>query len=197
MRTLLLFLAAHLPIQSPVEINQLNDCIQTRFLARTTFGMSRIVSSGFHGVGPFQPENPTELAVVQRLEQQHYQVALYLAGRNASTTLRQIQTTAGYPLVIAQHRFGVQDPAFITGHQSADELPRPDTQLEDSQDALKAFENGEGYNIKRGDWNVALRPLRASNQACVDCHNNRTIGSRVHLGDPLGVVMYVYRRKDS
>jgi hypothetical protein len=195
MRTLILFLAAHLPIHAPVEINRLNDCIQNRFLARTTFGMSRIVSNGFHGVGQFQPEDPTERTIVQRLEQQHYQVALYLAGRNVSSTVRQIQTTAGYPLLIAERRFGVQGPAFITHHQTADELPRPDTLLEESQAALKAFETSEGYDLKKGDWDVALRPLRASNQTCVDCHN-RNVGPRVHINDALGVILYVFRRKD-
>jgi hypothetical protein len=36
----------------------------------------------------------------------------------------------------------------------------------------------------------ALRPLRASNEGCVQCH----IASGVKIGDPLGVLMYVYKR---
>jgi cytochrome c len=37
-----------------------------------------------------------------------------------------------------------------------------------------------------------MRPLRATNEACVRCHNQT--GAGVKMNDPLGVVMYVYKK---
>jgi hypothetical protein len=189
MRTLILIsLAAHLtlPITTPEpnELNQLNDCIQRRFLARTTFGMNRIVSNQYHGVGQFVPENAAEYAIVGQLYQDGYQVALYLAGRNV--------LSAPTPNSLLQpYRYAVQGPAFITPLK-LEELPRPETLLEASRAALGAFDKNKTYGaIQNSDWTVALRPLRASNEACVQCHN--AAGAHVKMNDVLGVAMYVYK----
>ncbi|HYL77721.1 MAG TPA: hypothetical protein VEU96_26135 [Bryobacteraceae bacterium] len=188
MRTLILTaVAAHLtlpPMQHPEELSQLNECIQHRFQDRTSFGMRRILPNQFHGVRQFRPENAAEQAVVNRLEEKGYQVALYLAGRS-------VATNPALAPGLAPYRYGVQGPAYITRLSNAPELPRPEALFEESRTALDAFKTGQGYDIKKGDWTVALRPLRATNAACVQCHNNT--GANVKLNDPLGVVMYVYR----
>jgi len=190
MRLLILAsLAAHLtlPITAPEpgELNRLDDCIQRRFLARTTFGMGRILPNQFHGVRQFHPENTTEQAVVNQLDQKGYQVALYLAGRSVLDVPSQIPNLPPY-------RYAVQGPAYITPLPHPEDLPRPETVLEDSRAALQAFSTGQNYSdVQKGDWTIALRSLRASNQACVQCHN--AAGARVKMNDPLGVVMYVYK----
>jgi hypothetical protein len=187
MRTLIMAaLAAHLtfpPNQKPDELSKLNECIQHRFLARTTFGMERIALQ-FHGVRQFRPENPTEQAVFNQLEQKGYQVALYLTGQNVITV-----PTPG--LMLPAYRYGVQGPAYITRFRNPEELPRPDSLFDESRTALSAFKTGEGYDVQKGDWTVALRPLRATNAACIQCHN--AAGSNVKINDPLGVAMYVYK----
>ncbi len=185
MRALILTaLAAHLtlPVTTPEpnELNQLNDCIQRRFLGRTTFGMNRILPNQFHGVRQFRPENAAEQAVVNQLGQDGYQVALYLAGRNV--------LSAPAPNSLLQpYRYTVQGPAFIT-RLNPEELPRPETLLEESR---AAFSKDQGYEIQKSGWTVALRPLRASNEACVQCHN--AAGAHVKMNDALGVAMYVYK----
>jgi hypothetical protein len=190
MRLLILVsLAAHLtlPVTAPEpgELNRLDDCIQRRFLARTTFGMGRILPDQFHGVRQFRPENTTEQAVINQLDQKGYQVALYLAGRSVLDVPSPIPNLAFY-------RYAVQGPAYITALPHPEELPRPETVLEESRAALEAFNNNKSYgDVQRGDWTIALRPLRASNEACVQCHN--ASGARVKMNDPLGVVMYVYK----
>jgi hypothetical protein len=188
MRTLILTaLAAHLtfpPTPEPDELTQLNECIQRRFLARTTFGMGRILPNQYHGVRQFRPENATEQAVVNQLEQKGYQVALYLAGRNVATVPALAPTLQPY-------RYAVQGPAYITHLRNPEDLPHSDALFEESRTALAAFKTGQGYDVQKGDWTVALRPLRATNEACVQCHN--AAGSNVKINDPLGVVMYVYK----
>ncbi len=187
MRTLILIsLAAHLTLPvntTPDEINRMDECIQKRFLDRTAFGMNRILPLQAHGIRQFRPENATEQAVVNRLEQEGYQVALFLAGRNVFA--------APGPLD-AWYRFGVQGPAYITHLRHPDELPVSVALIDESRNALAAFQTGAGYEAQKGDWNVALRPLRASNEACVGCHTRA--GAKVSIGDPLGIVMYVYKR---
>jgi hypothetical protein len=191
MRILILVsLAAHftLPLATPEpdELNRLDDCIQRRFLARTTFGMGRVLPDQFRGVRQFRPENADEQAVVNQLREKGYQVALYLAGRNVLTD------PSRNPL-LPSYRYAVQGPAYITHLEKPEELPRPDSLLEASRAALAAFNAGQAYrNIQKGDWTVALRPLRASNEACVQCHN--AAGAHVKISDALGVVMYVYKR---
>src|SRR5882724_8398849 len=69
----------------PEEISRLDECIQLRFLATKTFGMSRVLPRQFHGIRTFQPENAIERAVVSQLKQKGYEVAFYLAGRNTGT----------------------------------------------------------------------------------------------------------------
>ncbi len=188
MRTLILIsLAAHLtlPLATDLpELNQLDECIQRRFFDRNAFGMERMAPLRVHGVRQFRPENVTEQRVVDQLEQEGYQVALFLAGRNVNATFRPES-------LLPQFRYGVQGPAQITRLRNPEELPRPETLLEESRTAIATFATRPGYEVQKGDWTVALRPLRATNEACVQCHN--ASGAQVKMGDTLGVVMYAYK----
>jgi hypothetical protein len=89
-------------------------------------------------------------------------------------------------------RSGVQGPAFITPIR-AGEFPQPDTLLDDGRRALLLFQKGDGYDIAKAGWTVAMRPLRASNERCVQCHAGAEGNSKLKIGDALGVAMYVYR----
>ena len=183
MRTLIALAFLTLPHSAPDEITQLDDCIHKRFLDRKAFGMSRILPQQYHGVRTFRPENATEQAIVNQLEQKGYQVALFLAGRNVQVPISGL----------APARYAVQGPAYITHIPNPQELPPADQLLEESRAAFRAFDKSEAYDLHQGDWTIAFRPLRASNAACVQCHNSRS-APNVKIGDPLGVVMYVYRR---
>ena len=179
----------------PPEISRLDECIQVRFLATKTFGMSRVLPRGFHGIRMFQPENSTERAVVSQLKQKGYEVAFYLAGRNTLTP-------SAAPDIL--RRSLVQGPAYITPLHE-EQLPNAAALLADSRDALISFETSGGYDIRKAGWTVAMRPLRASNETCVQCHivgpgsaGSQLLGvpSQLKIGDPLGVAMYVYRQSN-
>jgi hypothetical protein len=179
----------------PEEISRLNECIQQRFLDRRSFGMRRILPNQYHGDRTFRPENPTELSLVNQLQEKGYELALYLAGRSILTELP--PSVLGIDL----HRFGVQGPAYITRLRNPDALPERVDLLEQSRAALASFESGEGYDIRKGAWTVAMRPLRASNVSCVLCHamnvptqSNPRGQASLKEGDPLGVAIYVYRQ---
>ena len=70
-----------------------------------------------------------------------------------------------------------------------------------AQSAYAVFETSEGTDFMTQGWNVVARPVRASQEDCLDCH--RYIGLTWHgysgitpkIGDTLGVAMYAYRRK--
>lgn len=189
---------------TPPEISRLDDYIQMRFLDRTTFGINRMggpmpttpLEPGVPfrmKVSPrneaflshmrmFRPENPTEQSVVDQLRQKGFEVAAYLIGHQALA-----ETPVPTP------RAGLQGPVSITS--------RSDTQFADEtflfsegKKALASIGQGPGYDVKKGDWNMAIRPLRASNQTCIQCHT--TVDGTPKLGDALGVVMYVYRQHD-
>jgi hypothetical protein len=157
----------------PDAIFRLNECIQLRFLDAKAFGMRRILPMQYHGLRTFQPENSNEQAVVDQLRQSGYEVVFYLLGDNP-------------------RRSAVQGPAFITPIR-AGQFPQPDTLLDDGRRALLSFQKGEGYDIRKDGWTVAMRPLRASNEACVRCHVAGGAESKLKIGDALGVAMYVYR----
>jgi hypothetical protein len=172
----------------PDEISRLDECIQLRFLDAKAFGMRRILPMQYHGLRTFQPENATERGVVDQLRQKGYEVAFYLIGRNALIDRTQLE-------MLNPRRSAVQGPAFITPLHAGD-FPQPDTLLEQGRRALLSFQKGEGYDIGKAGWTVAMRPLRASNERCVQCHvaGAASAGkSKLKIGDALGVALYVYR----
>lgn len=140
--------------------------------------MSRIARPQYHRLRKFQPENATELAVVDQIRKKGYELAVFLAGRSV--------LSAPLPM-------GVQGPALVTNLRDPEQLPASSALLPESRAALASFQTGEGYDIRIGDWTVAMRPLRASNEGCVACHAARTAQSDVHIGDALGVLMYVFK----
>jgi hypothetical protein len=186
--TLAVLSAATLPTVKtiePVEISRLNDCVQLRFLDRKAFGINRIGPGRYHqGLRTFQPENPTEAAVIEQLKEKHLEVAIFLVGR---------QALIASPWIIG--RAGLQGPASVKLLQDA-ELPDAAFLLSEGRIALA--KTGEGSDVRTGNWTVALRPLRAGNQTCVQCHAAQYSSgeSSPKLGDALGVAMYAYRHHE-
>ena len=149
--------------------------------------MRRILPNQYHGVRQFRPENATEQAVVNDLQNKGYQVALFLAGRNVMIAL---QST----LALAPYRYNVQGPAYIT-RVNPQALPSAADLLDEGRRAMEYFQSAQGYNVQKDGWTVAVRPLRATNEACVQCHNS--MGAHVEMNDALGAILYVYKKPAS
>jgi hypothetical protein len=188
-----LWAAPATPEPDPIEC--LDHIIQHRFLDARAFGMSRVLPSRYHGITQFQPENATEQKVVTELREKGYQVVFFLAGRGV------LDPPAN---IFDRSRFGLQGPAFVSNLNQTASLPDNEALLAESRKAMQLFAahdaSDPGYEVRKGDWTVALRPLRASNYTCVRCHTDGPASLRPtrtqepHLGNALGVAMYVYRR---
>jgi hypothetical protein len=171
-------------------LSGLNDCIQERFLDTGAFGINRILP--LHGVTQFRPANAKERATVEDLDQNGYEVALFLAGRQI---LQPSDGTTLGSFRFIDPRSGVQGPAYITHLPNTEVLPKPAALLPDARAALASFEAGNGYEVQKDGWNILMRPLRATRDSCVQCHTRGAGGAKANLkiGDALGVVLYVFR----
>jgi hypothetical protein len=184
------------PLSTPIDpdpIARLDECIQRRFLGIGAFGMARVLPNRYHGVVQFRSENAAEQQAVAELTEKGYHVALFLAGRHV------LDQPSQYP----SPRFGLQGPALVASLDAAVALPDRETLLAEGRKAMQSLvndQNGSGYDVRQGNWVIAMRPLRASNETCVRCHTTgfgaliRDGNRHVELGDALGVAMYVYRR---
>jgi hypothetical protein len=173
-------------------LDALDECIQERFLGFGTFGISRVLPQAAHGVRQFRPANVKERAAVDGFEQQGTEVGLYLAGRgilDRATSMDDLMRG------VVGSRRGVQGPALITHLPHSHDLPSPAALLEDARTALVSFDTVQGYAVEKDGWSVWVRPLRATSQACIDCHTRGSGGANrsLKIGDALGVVMYVSR----
>ncbi|HEV8486775.1 MAG TPA: hypothetical protein VGV87_24740 [Blastocatellia bacterium] len=186
-------------------LSLLDDCVQQRFKdIDKGFGFRRIIKLG-DTPHRFKPENAKELKVVDELKTARLNVVLYLAGRRVLG--EKPDATA-----IVSRRL-VQGPASITPPDYYDnkDLPRPDQLWDQSRRAMLAFQGSNTYKFAVGKWNISARPVRATEQSCLDCHSAGSTSSipltraegpselqitkPLRIGDPLGVVMYAYESR--
>ena len=161
-------------------IAELNDCIQQRFLdVDKFFGFRRIVKPD-DTPHRFRPENVREMDAVRVLAEARLDVVLYLAGRRVLK-----------PRTEGMERWAPKGPVRIAnGSGGTSEPPAASGLWDDARDALIAFSSNTSYEFREpiGEWKMVARPIRASGEVCLECH------APVRLGDPIGVVIYGYRR---
>jgi hypothetical protein len=177
--------------------------------ARPELGMSRAVvepSFGqhfvplFNATRDFMPENEREKKALAALEDVPLQAGFYFFGRaivDAPMAPPNYRALKG-PAAITE---GTPRPAWyptaINPAASADALPDWKTIYPVAQKAMKRFaEGGTGFETSIGSWQIAARPILASQQRCVACHNAPGFATRVpaELNHALGGVLYAFRR---
>jgi hypothetical protein len=197
-------------------IDALDDCIQQRFKEiDKSFGFRRVMRAG-DTPHQFKPENAKEVSSVSELNSRKVEVALYLGSRSLlgdkpdeqewiqdrlvsttrGTTSTAIGTGTGFSRKI------IKGPVLIST-KAKEDLPMPSELWEQSKFAMQAFATKEVYEFKLGNWQFSARPVRASEQSCLQCHSvdSRAVLARepneelkpLKIGDPLGVVLYAYR----
>ena len=209
-------LYATIPPAADLElINRLDALVQHRFQdpAPLSLGMSRVarpVSMGTHfypkraSARDFQPENAVENVVISALEEQHIQVGFYVFG-NVITSLEASDVTLDSYRALkgpAAMTRGTPRPAWYPPSRKTvavdpNALPDWEAIFPLASKAMRSFQDGgQGFEIVAGDWNIAARPVIASNQRCVNCHNSMAFGRQrtIKLNDPIGGVLYAYRR---
>ena len=79
-------------------------------------------------------------------------------------------------------------PASEMGLVSENPLPDWKAVYPLARRAMKSFsDGGTGFETQIDSWKVAARPVMASQQRCLTCHNG------VSLDQPVGGVLYAYR----
>jgi hypothetical protein len=194
--------------QNSHPLDALDREVQKRFHNVIGFGMARIGSQR-----RFAPETEEEKGAVRELKREGYRLGLYLAGR---AILDDVPEKDRYSKVFfgstpAGQAFS--GPIFLSS-SGMKGLPTAASLWDETRRALQSFAAGEErYSFKSGEWDVETRPVRASEETCLKCHTARVefkvvtseTGEKVvksetkedppKLGDPLGVLVYAYRKK--
>ena len=180
-------------------IEALDDCVQQRFLdIDKGFGFRRLVRPG-ETAHRFKPENAKELAVVAYLTGQKVDVVLYLAGRGIVSANLNSKDVDGVAAKL------IKGPIRITpGDKAVANLPTLRQLWDHGQQAMRVFQGSENYDFNLGEWKFIARPVRASDQSCLKCHqasgpshpNLRQESTALQIGDPLGLLVYGYKKND-
>jgi hypothetical protein len=149
----------------------------------------------------FNPENITEMKVIADLEGRKIQVGFYLFGtavvsseaatlnyralKGPAAMTRNTPRPAWYP--------GLAKPAA----PQPGALPGWDAIYPLARKAMRSSEDGgKGFERTFDTWNIAARPVIASQERCLMCHNGE-LGGASHaakLNQAIGGVLYAFRR---
>ena len=198
-------IAAPSPANSAHPVDQFDRVVQQRFHNVIGFGMARIASER-----KFEPETKEEKEAVKDLRRAGYRMGLFLAGRGVlepfPEEFRASKTYFGF----GNHM--MSGPVFIRSTKRKD-LPNGSALWELARRALVAFgEGAERQSFTVGRWEVEARPVRASSETCLQCHKTDIKlevthtakgpiygwgpkGNVLRVGDPLGALLYVYKKK--
>jgi hypothetical protein len=184
------------PLLSPGDPSALG---MSRMVAPPSFGQPFLPR--FNVTRDFGPENNAEKDALAVLETAPVQVGLYLFGRailNSNVDARNYRALKG-PAAITQ---GAPRPRWYpTGENPMalpDALPDWKAIYPLAQRAMTSFaDGGSGFETSMGAWDIAVRPVVASQDRCIACHNSKAYGAggAVVLHQTLGGIMYAYRRR--
>jgi hypothetical protein len=173
------------PSNEPIvrAILALDASIQQRFNDTSRgFGLSRMGRPLTHR---FEPETLSERSTVHELEQAGQRVMVFLANRR-------LLGPKPDPLRLPMS-FWIKGPVFITASRPQT-VPNASGLWDEGQRALAMFDEpgaaeSEVHKFDVDDWHVVARPVRATDTKCFACHQSDGVG----VGDPLGVMLYVFQ----
>jgi hypothetical protein len=172
-----------------------------RFSAMDRFGIRRMITSPYH-LQHFVAENNEERETIAALEKGNYSVSFFLAGRSILNAKPDGETLDAQSLKFYLRR-PLINPVLITKDARYEELPQNTELWDEARKAMQAFDKGSNhYDFATGAWQVAVMPVRATQNACLKCHDRqyemvngqvKAVSKRLKIGDPMGAVLYVYK----
>jgi hypothetical protein len=200
------------PANDLKPIDNLNDCVQARFEQPpdALLGMSRAFNPQsmrehyvplFNVTRDFLPENKPEERALADLEAGQLQVGAYLFGRailDAPAGQFNYRALKGPAAVTMGTPRPALYPTAVNPKPSPDALPDWNAIYPLAQRAMKSFrDGGSGFETSLGaaspSWRIAARPVLAGSEKCLACHGGP---ARVSVGQPLGGVLYAFRRTE-
>src|SRR5262249_13819463 len=203
-------------------IDKLDQAMQIRFAAPPNrfLGMSRVATPpSYNGhfqpsrgaLTDFRPETPAEFDLLRDLDSAKVKVGFFVFGaaiEKSAPEALDFRALKGPAVVTAV----TNRPLWYPGYQSRllpevvmDPMRLGKTEIMPdwkqaypiARQAMYVFERGgKVQDSMLGEWHVVARPVLASSDTCVGCHNNAAIGRSSHLlaaGNALGGLLYVYR----
>lgn len=151
----------------------LDRVVQKRFavVPAQDFGLTRLATPGHR----FKAITQEEKAALDGLTKEGRPVVLFIVGRQAHRKKRGAEAvlmtrSAAYPRDLSQAQLKIA-----------------------ANQAFRDFKTRSGTKLRLGAWDIVAVPVRASQQACVDCHKSGG-DKQLRLGEPLAVAMYAYAR---
>lgn len=191
-------------------VDAFDRTIQQRFLTAPFFGYARIAPAQPTGPRPghvesFSPGTPEEYAAVAAFKKEGWDVGLYLFGRRVEARTK---TKAENDYDIRYRLFnpipvtpGLKRSSFRKQKKLANEVKRAFLEFQKLDSP-----NANEMRFEIGDWSYIARPVRASNQSCLECHKDQVITAKVaegkfmarprRIGDVNGVLFYALRKRD-
>ena len=192
-------------VNEAAELDALDQVVQKRFHSVIGFGMARVATER-----QFIPESPEEKEAVKQLNRAGYEICFYLAGRGILQDVKERDR-------VSQTHFGhgwghtMSGPVFLrNGKLKA--LPDARVMWEPARQAFRTFTEGAPrYSFEANGWQIEARPVRASDERCLECHGYDTLityppeggtsytkdtkRNNLRVGDPVGVLLYVHKQK--
>jgi hypothetical protein len=192
---------------APEALDNFDEVVQQRFHNVIGFGMTRVATQRW-----FLPETKQEKDSVNALKKSGYEVCLYLVGRSILQDIpERLQRSEKYLGSLGLHL--MSGPVFV-GKSTLKRLPGDREMWEPARKALREFDDGATrHSFEAAGWTIEARPVRASNNQCLECHGYdmefkfdangpaysfrpAAVRNKLGVGDPMGALLYVYRKKN-
>ena len=197
----------------PVPLDALDRCVQARFqTVNKAFGLDRVSSHIAHMPSSFRPANAGEERALAAFRDGGWSGGIYLGARTLRTgdwdEARWKGTRSHFPIqgpVSLNNPLGWVD--LIKRTKTAEDLPKSADLWEEGRKAMDASETSDRRESTLGTWTISARAVRATREECLGCHSHGYLSTMregdehnarlpdLKIGDPIGVLLYVYKRR--
>ena len=187
------------------ELDAFDQVVQKRFHSVIGFGVTRVATER-----QFVPESLEEKEAVKQLKRAGYEICFFLAGRGILQDIKESERVSHAEF---GHRWGhvMSGPVFLSDRKLK-ALPEARVMWEPARQAFRKFSEGASrYSFEANGWQIEARPVRASEERCLQCHGHDilityppeggtsykkdTERNNLRVGDPVGVLLYVHKQK--